>query len=395
MRVAAIIAAGGRGRRAGRGIRKQLRAIEGRTLLEHALAPFDRCDQVGEMVVALPADLAADPPASLRSVQTPLRVVAGGARRQDSVAAGLDAVTRGASVVLVHDAARPFCTEALIRRVIDAAAEAGAAVPAVQATDTVKRGSAAGGHTVVASTLPRDCIYLAQTPQGFRIDVLRAAVALGRSGVDATDEALLAERAGHPVRLVEGDPENVKITTAADLDRAAGRLARAAGAGIGGVRVGIGYDLHRTAPGRPLVLGGVRVPHDRGLDGHSDADAVCHAVIDAILGGAAAGDVGGHFSNRDPRWKDASSIDLLRRAVAIVHERGFAVGNADVVIMAERPRIGPHAAAMRQRLAETLDVPVEAVSVKAKTGEGVDAVGRGEAMAVHAVATLVPRAAGC
>ena len=305
------------------------------------------------------------------------------------MAAGLDAVGDAASLVLVHDAARPFCSRALIGRVIDAAAEAGAAVPAVQATDTVKQSADAGGHAVVAATLPRERIHLAQTPQGFRIDVLRAAVALGRSGVDATDEALLAERAGYAVRLVEGDPENVKITTPADLDRASGRLARSGGGGAGAVRMGIGYDLHRTVAGRPLILGGVHVPHDRGLDGHSDADAVCHALIDAVLGGAAAGDVGQHFSNRDPRWKGASSIDLLERAVAIVRERGYAVGNADVVVIAERPRIGPHAAAMRERLAQALEVAVDAVSVKAKTGEGVDAVGRGEAIAVHAVATLV------
>ncbi len=390
IRVAAIIAAGGRGLRAGGGVPKQLRSIGARTLLEHALAPFDRSRRVEQIVVALPPELAAEPPAGLRTLETPLRVVAGGARRQDSVAAGLDAVGDGASVVLVHDAARPFCSQALISRVIDAAAEAGAAVPAVRATDTVKQGADAGGCTMVAATLPREGIYLAQTPQGFRIGVLRAAVALGRSGVDATDEALLAERAGHPVRLVEGDEENVKITTPADLDRANARMTRAAGAGTGAMRVGIGYDLHRTVAGRLLILGGVRVPHDRGLDGHSDADAVCHALTDAVLGAAAAGDIGRQFSDRDPRWKGASSIDLLRRAVAIVRERGYAVGNADVVIIAERPRIGPHAALMRERLAETLRVPPERVSVKAKTGEGMDAVGRGEAVAVHAVATLIP-----
>ena len=389
MRVAAIIAAGGRGLRAGGGVPKQLRSIGGRTLLELALAPFDRSARVGEIVVVLPPALAADPPVGLQAVETPLRVVAGGRRRQDSVAAGLDAVGDAASLVLVHDAARPFCSRALIGRVIDAAAEAGAAVPAVQATDTVKQSADAGGHAVVAATLPRERIHLAQTPQGFRADVLRAAVALGRRGVDATDEALLAERAGYTVRLVEGDPENVKITTPADLDRAAGRAARSAAAPAAAVRLGIGYDLHRTVVGRPLILGGVHVPHDRGLDGHSDADAVCHALIDAILGGAAAGDVGQHFSNRDPRWKGASSIDLLERAVAIVRERGYAVGNADVVVIAERPPIGPHAAAMRERLAAALEVAVDAVSVKAKTGEGVDAVGRGEAIAVHAAATLV------
>ena len=389
MRVAAIIAAGGRGLRAGGGVPKQLRSIGGRTLLELALAPFDRSARVGEIVVVLPPALAADPPVGLQAVETPLRVVAGGRRRQDSVAAGLDAVGDAASLVLVHDAARPFCSRALIGRVIDAAAEAGAAVPAVRATDTVKRSADAGGHAVVAATLPRERIHLAQTPQGFRADVLRAAVALGRRGVDATDEALLAERAGYTVRLVEGDPENVKVTTPADLDRAAGRAARSAAAPAVAVRLGIGYDLHRTVAGRPLILGGVHVPHDRGLDGHSDADAVCHALIDAILGGAAAGDVGQHFSNRDPRWKGASSIDLLERAVAIVRERGYAVGNADIVVIAERPPIGPHAAAMRERLAAALEVAVDAVSVKAKTGEGVDAVGRGEAIAVHAAATLV------
>ena len=389
MRVAAIIAAGGRGLRAGGGVPKQLRSIGGRTLLELALAPFDRSARVGEIVVVLPPALAADPPVGLQAVETPLRVVAGGRRRQDSVAAGLDAVGDAASLVLVHDAARPFCSRALIGRVIDAAAEAGAAVPAVQATDTVKQSADAGGHAVVAATLPRERIHLAQTPQGFRADVLRAAVALGRRGVHATDEALLAERAGYTVRLVEGDPENVKVTTPADLDRAAGRAARSAAAPAAAVRLGIGYDLHRTVAGRPLILGGVHVPHDRGLDGHSDADAVCHALIDAILGGAAAGDVGQHFSNRDPRWKGASSIDLLERAVAIVRERGYAVGNADVVVIAERPPIGPHAAAMRERLAAALEVAVDAVSVKAKTGEGVDAVGRGEAIAVHAAATLV------
>ena len=389
MRVAAIIAAGGRGLRAGGGVPKQLRSIGGRTLLEHALAPFDRSGRVTEIVVVLPPELAADPPIGFQAAATPLRVVAGGERRQDSVAAGLDAVRDATALVLVHDAARPFCSEALIGRVIDAAAAAGAAVPAVRATDTVKQSADAGGHAVVAATLPRERIHLAQTPQGFRTEVLRAAVALGRSGVDVTDEALLAERAGYAVRLVEGDPENVKITTPADLDRASGRMARTGVGSAGAVRMGIGYDLHRTVAGRPLILGGVHVPHDRGLDGHSDADAVCHALIDAVLGGAAAGDVGQHFSNRDPRWKGASSIDLLERAVAIVRERGYAVGNADVVVIAERPRIGPHAAAMRARLAQALEVAVDAVSVKAKTGEGVDAVGRGEAIAVHAVATLV------
>lgn len=391
MRVAAVVVAGGRGARIGGAVPKQFRALGDGTLLDHALAPFDTSARVGEMVVVLPADLIASRHAVPGKIETPLRVVAGGVRRQDSVAAGFDVIGRETDVVLVHDAARPFCPPVLIDRTLDAAAETGAAVPALRATDTVKQAATRDGRIVVEATLPRERIYLAQTPQAFRIEVLRDAVALGRSGVDATDEAWLAERCGHPVRLVDGDPDNFKVTTPADLQRAAGRVRSIAAAGPAFARVGLGYDLHRTVAGRPLILGGVRVPHDRGLDGHSDADAVCHALVDAILGGVAAGDVGRHFSNRDPRWKDASSIDLLRRAVAIVHERGYAVGNADVVIVAERPLISPHAAAMRERLARTLEVVVDAVSVKAKTGEGMDAVGRGEAIAVHAVATLVPR----
>ena len=391
MRVAAVVAAGGRGARIGGAAPKQFLPLGGGTLLDRALAPFDASVRVAEIVVVLPAGLAASPPAGLRDVATPLRVVAGGVRRQDSVAAGFDAVGDGTDVVLVHDAARPFCPPALIGRTIDAAAESGAAVPALRAADTIKQAVVRGGRTVVGATLPRDSIYLAQTPQAFRIEVLRDAVALGRSGVDATDEASLAERCGHPVRLVEGDPDNFKVTSPADLRRAAGRVGQAPPPGPASVRVGLGYDLHRTVAGRRLLLGGVHVPYDRGLAGHSDADAVCHALIDAVLGAAAAGDVGRHFSDRDPRWKGASGIDLLRRAVAVVRERGFAVGNADVVVIAERPRIGPHAAAMQERLAAALGVAAAAVSVKAKTGEGVDAVGRGEAIAAHAVATLVPR----
>ncbi|MXY25372.1 MAG: 2-C-methyl-D-erythritol 2,4-cyclodiphosphate synthase [Acidobacteria bacterium] len=396
VRVAAVIAAGGRGRRSGGGVPKQFRRAGGRTLLEHGVAPFDRHDRVAELIVVLPADAAQSPPPGLAACASPVRVVAGGARRQDSVAAGVDAVGEGADIVLVHDAARPFCSAALIDRVIDAAAETGAAVPALRATDTVKEAAgmadpamAAAGAAdpvMVAATLPRDRIWLAQTPQGFRLDVLREAVALGRKGVEATDEALLAERAGHPVRLVEGDPANVKVTTAADVDEAMARL----GTGGGAVRIGFGYDSHRTEAGRPLILGGIEIPHDVGLAGHSDADGVCHAVTDALLGAAAAGDIGRHFPDTDPRWKGASSIELLRGAVAIVRAHGFAPGNVDVVVIAQRPKLGPHVEAMRERLSDPLGIPPGAISIKAKTAEGMDAVGRGEGIVVHAVATVVP-----
>jgi 2-C-methyl-D-erythritol 4-phosphate cytidylyltransferase/2-C-methyl-D-erythritol 2,4-cyclodiphosphate synthase len=233
-------------------------------------------------------------------------------------------------------------------------------------------------------TIPRESIYLAQTPQAFRREVLARAIALGRAGADATDEAALAELAGYPVHIVEGDIENVKITTAADLERA---RQKKPGAAIG--RSGIGYDLHRLVEGRRLIIGGVEIAFDRGALGHSDADVACHAATDAVLGAACLGDIGGHFPDSDPRWKGASSIDLLRQAGRMVRDAGYDVVNLDVVVVLERPKIAPHLPRIREGLANALAIPVERVSVKGKTNEGVDAVGRGEAIAAHAVALIV------
>ena len=226
----------------------------------------------------------------------------------------------------------------------------------------------------------------AQTPQAFRRDVLADAIRLGQQGVVATDESVLAEQAGHKVAVVEGDQWNIKITTERDLVVARRLLEVQAAPG----RIGIGYDLHRLVDGRPLVLGGVVIPHDRGLEGHSDADALCHAVTDAILGAAAVGDIGQHFPDSDERWKGASSIELLRSAVHLVQSRGFVVANLDVVVVTEQPKISPYVAQMRSTLASAIGVDEEGVSIKAKTNEGMDAVGRGEAIAVHAVAMVVP-----
>jgi 2-C-methyl-D-erythritol 4-phosphate cytidylyltransferase/2-C-methyl-D-erythritol 2,4-cyclodiphosphate synthase len=385
MHVTAIIAAAGEGRRLGAALPKQLLDIGGRTILERSVAAFADHDRVDEVIVVLPAALAAAPPEWLAASRPAprLRIVAGGERRQDSVANAFDRVAAHADVVLVHDAARPFVSTELISRAIDAAVEHGAAIVALPARDTVKRVEASGGHPVITGTIPRDTVYLAQTPQAFRRDVLRAAVALGRSGVDATDEAMLAEQAGHRVHVVEGDPANVKITTSGDLEAARQRL-RPAGRG----RVGTGYDLHRLVEGRPLIIGGVTIPCDRGALGHSDADVVCHAVIDAVLGAACAGNVGQHYPDTDPRWKDASSITLLRDAMAHVTGQGLAVENVDVTVVLERPKIAPFILEIRTRLAEALGIDVARVSVKGKTNEGVDAVGRGEAIAAHSVALL-------
>ena len=380
--VTAVIAAGGVGTRLGAGRPKQLMRLGGATILQRSVDAFDGCDRVDEIVLVLPASLAGGAALAATPNGTPLRVVAGGARRQDSVAKGFEAAA-ASDIIVVHDAARPFCSSDLIVRTIDAARRHGAAVAAVAVQDTLKQRSAGAGR-FVGRTLARDRIVQAQTPQAFRAGILAEAIRLGRAGAEATDEAGLAERAGYRVALVEGDPRNVKITTEQDLAVARRFAEETMATG----RVGLGYDLHRFTAGGPLRLGGVLIPHDRGLVGHSDADAVCHAVTDAILGAAAAGDVGRHFPDTDPRWKGASSIALLREAVDLVRSRGFVVVNLDVVVVTEHPRIAPHVGRMREALAAAVGVGPDAVGVKGKTGEGIGATGRGEALEAHAVALL-------
>ncbi len=401
MFVTAIIAAGGRGQRFGGETPKQLLEVAGEPILSRSVRMFAAHPAVGEVIVALPDELAAAPPPYLSLPR--VRVVPGGTRRQDSVANAFRAASPQADVIVIHDAARPFATADLIRRTIAAAAESGAAVAAVASRDTVKRASDDAAERCVRDTLPRDTIYLAQTPQAFRRDVLAAAVA---RAVEATDEATLAERAGHPVRIVEGEAANIKITTPDDLvvaeaiARARGDVAHEGEAGRDRSRpskpartgrAGTGYDLHRLVEGRPLILGGVTIPAERGAVGHSDADVVCHAVTDAILGAVSLGDIGRHFPDTDPRWKGASSVDMLARIVGLVAEHGFEIGNVDVTVILERPKIKDHIDAMRRTLATALGVEPARVSIKGKTNEGVDAVGRGEAIAAHAVALLRSR----
>jgi 2-C-methyl-D-erythritol 4-phosphate cytidylyltransferase / 2-C-methyl-D-erythritol 2,4-cyclodiphosphate synthase len=386
MRVTAIIAAGGSGRRLGSSVPKQLLDVAGQSILARSVGAFDRHPRVDDLIVALPVDLVDQGRTIVGKVAGPIRFVAGGASRQDSVARAFELVAEQTDVVLVHDAARPFVSDDLISRAIDAAATYGAAIAAVPATDTVKRVTPGGAAPVIVETLSRDAIYLAQTPQAFRRAVLKDAVALGQTGVDATDEAGLAERAGHAVRVVEGDRANVKITSAADLDRARAHAPRATSRTT--VRAGIGYDLHRLVEGRPLILGGVTIPSAVGALGYSDADAACHAATDAVLGAASLGDIGRHFPDNDPQWKGASSIELLRRAAGLARDAGFDLLNLDVVVILERPRIAPFIDRIRQGLADAVSIAPALVSVKGKSNEGVDAVGRGEAIAAHAVALL-------
>jgi 2-C-methyl-D-erythritol 4-phosphate cytidylyltransferase/2-C-methyl-D-erythritol 2,4-cyclodiphosphate synthase len=379
--VSAIIPAGGRGARLGGAQPKQLLTLAGVSILERTVAAVRSGYPFAEVVVALPAEWCANRPPYLADVI----VVEGGARRQDSVARAFLAVSPRTDVVLIHDAARPLVPAWLVERTVAAAIEHGAAIAALQATDTVKRVDAA---RVIQGTLPRQEIFLAQTPQAFRVDVLREALAQASAYGDATDEAMLAEQAGHRVHVIDGDVRNLKITTPDDLDLAE-RLVGPPRAAI--VRIGNGYDLHRLVPDRPLILGGVRVPFDKGLQGHSDADAVCHAVTDAILGAASAGDIGRHFPDTDPAWKDADSLALLRRAGDIVTRRGYHVANIDVVVIAQQPKVAPYVDAMRACLAGALGIDAQQVSVKGKTNEGVDSTGAGESIAVHAVALLTGR----
>lgn len=368
------------------GVPKQFLEIGGVSLLQRSVAAFCGSPRVTGLIVVTQRGAVDEVARTIDAGGLPLAVVPGGATRQASVAAAFDRVAADVDYVLVHDAARPFVSAALIERTLDAAIASGAAIAALPARDTVKQADVEGGVPFVGRTIPREQIYLAQTPQAFRRDVLAAAVRLGRDGAEGTDEAALAELAGVRVRLVDGDAVNFKVTTESDLALSRGL----AGEGDAGerLRAGTGYDLHRLVEGRPLLLGGVRIPGPTGALGHSDADVVCHAVTDAVLGAAGAGDIGRHFPDTDLAWKDAASLPLLEQSVRHVAALGFAVVNVDVTVILERPKIARFVPEIQASLAAALGILPARVSVKGKTNEGLDAIGRGEAVAAHAVALL-------
>ncbi len=382
-RTAAIIVAAGRGLRAGPGGPKQYRSIGGRTVVAHALDAFCQHPDVNWVQPVCHADDSA-PFAEATQGLSYLPPVPGGATRQASVFAGLRALASIApEVVLIHDAARPFVSAAVIGRAIESAGATGAAIPTVAVADTIKEVDAAGS---VVGTPVRANLRIAQTPQSFRFDqILAAHERAAREGRDDfTDDAALAEWAGLTVATFEGDHLNMKLTTPEDFAREEARL----GAALGDIRTGTGYDVHAFGDGDHLMICGVRVPHTRGFLAHSDGDVGLHALVDAILGALADGDIGAHFPPSDPKWKGASSDRFLEDAVRRVRERGGRVASLEVTLICERPKIGPWRDAMRTRIAEIANVPVSRVSVKATTSERLGFTGREEGMASTASATI-------
>ncbi len=367
--------------------------LAGRPLVSYALDTLRACDGIAEIVVVVaPEDVERARSLLRPGSERSERVVRGGAQRQESVAAGLAEVRASCDMVVIHDAARPFVKAELVLRCLEEARAHGAAVAALPVSDTVKE---ADSECMVRATLDRSRVWLVQTPQVFRRPLIeeahRAAVA---AGLTATDDASLVERLGHRVKLVKGDPDNIKVTYPGDVTRAEQVIAAARKNSTIRVttRCGIGYDAHRFAEGRPLVLGGVRLRDSRGLLGHSDADVICHAAADALLGAIAAGDIGQHFPDSDPAYRGASSLALLGQVADMVRSAGWQLENLDIVVIAEEPRLAPHLQSMRRSLAEALGADAGRISVKGKTTEGMGFAGRGEGIAAHAVAAVRPLA---
>ena len=395
MSVAALIVAAGRGTRAAEtgtthaeGLPKQYRPLGGVPMLARSIGAFAEHPDVNAVAVVINPDDADLYAAAAAPFATRLRAaVPGGARRQDSVRLGLEALAQrdAPSAVLIHDAARPFAGADLIGRVIAGLAQNAGALPCLPVTDTLKRG--ADGR--VLETVYRTELWRAQTPQGFRFDAILAAhrAAAQDPTLTFTDDASVAEWYGLDVALVEGAEDNRKLTTAEDV-RIADELLQRAGARAATTRVATGYDVHAFGSGDAVMLAGVRIPHDRALQGHSDADVALHALTDALLGTIGEGDIGVHFPPSDARWRGAASEIFLKHAASLIAERGGEIVHVDISLICEAPRIGPYRDAMRRRIAELLGLGDSQVSIKATTNEGLGFIGRGEGIAAMATATV-------
>jgi 2-C-methyl-D-erythritol 4-phosphate cytidylyltransferase/2-C-methyl-D-erythritol 2,4-cyclodiphosphate synthase len=387
-KVAVVIVAAGRGERAGQSEGpKQYRRIGGRAIIARAMDVFLAHPRIGQVVVVVHADDHHLFKQAVGEIVNRVIAIDGGATRQDSVRLGLQALRSHApGQVLVHDAARPFVDAGVIDRTIAAIGERQGALPALPVTDTLKRQSAAG---MIDATVSRDGLYAAQTPQGFPFWPILAAHEkahhLGKA--DFTDDAAIAEWAHMPVKIVQGSPDNLKLTWARDIAMADQRLSGGAQR-FPDVRTGNGYDVHAFEPGDHVVLCGVAIPNDKKLSGHSDADVGLHALTDALLATCGAGDIGTHFPPSDPQWKGAASRIFIEHAAKLVRARGGRIANADITLICEAPRIGPHREAMTAALSEMLGISRDRVSVKATTNEKLGFVGREEGIAAIATASV-------
>ena len=381
-RVTAVLVAAGSSTRMG--FDKLSFDLGGETVLERSVRAFDECPEVDELVIVTGASSENAQRAAARC-KKPVRLVKGGSTRAESARSGV-AAAHG-RLVAVHDAARPFVSQSVIADTIAAAARCGAAAPAVPVKDTIKQAKGGDGKTVpegcmVENTPDRSTLYAVQTPQCFdRAAYLAALDELDEASARlVTDDCSLFELTGRPVELVQGDYANIKITTREDLPRAEN--------GGKKMRIGHGYDVHRLVEGRKLILGGVEVPYEKGLLGHSDADVLAHAVMDAVLGAAALGDIGEHFPDTDPAYRGISSVELLKRVGALLEEKGYVIENIDATIIAQRPKLKDYRPQMVQNIAAALGIPADRVSVKATTEEGLGFTGSGEGISAQAITLL-------
>ena len=379
MKTIALIVAAGRGTRAGGDVPKQYRALGGVTVLRRTIDSLLSHPEVDAVQVVIHPDDAGRYAIATSGMEGILPSVFGGAERQDSVLKGLEALEQHApETVLIHDAARPFVSHAVISGVLAALATHKAAFPALPVVDALWK----GGRGRILAEQPRESLYRAQTPQGFHFDAILSAHRAAKA--PALDDVAVAFAAGYKVAITEGAPENFKLTTPADFERAAKMLDKHMD-----IRTGNGFDVHKFTDGDHVTLCGIRIAHDQSLAGHSDADVAMHAVTDAIFGALAEGDIGQWFPPSEEEWKGANSAIFLTKAVERAAAREFAISNVDCTIICERPKIGPHALKMRERMALLLGIPADRVSVKATTSEKLGFTGRGEGIAAMATATLV------
>lgn len=377
MKVAALIVAAGRGHRAGGPLPKQYLDLNGQTILRRSAKAFLDSGLVHVVQVVIHPD---DRPLYEESaLGLGLREPCpGGASRQESVRLGLEALAgENPDLVLIHDAARPFVSATLIRAVIDGLSNNEAVIPGLAVTDTIKQ--VEGG--IITGNIDRDSLRRAQTPQGFRYRTILEAHRALADVADLTDDAAVAERAGHNVHLVEGDERNIKVTTPEDVAALSAQAMLPCS--------GTGFDVHRLGPGDHVMLCGHRIPHSQGLIGHSDADVALHALVDAILGAVGAGDIGRHFPPSDPQWKGVPSRLFLEEAVRLVRAQGGRIANVDVTIICEAPKVTPHVQPMTAILGEILGIPAARINVKATTTEKLGFTGRGEGIAAQATASVL------